>query len=434
MSIYVFLGPSLPLAEAKQLLDAEYLPPVSMGDVLRLMDKTPTAIAIIDGVFEQTPAVWHKEILFALSKGIRVFGASSMGALRAAELHPFGMEGVGHVFESFRDGILNDDDEVAVAHAPAGEGYRCLSDAMVNIREGLRQATLAGAITQATCERLLTDAKATFYPERSWGRLLGSAQRLLISEEQLASLRVFLSHGRPDLKRSDAVSLLRRLADLRGSRFERSTPGFAFEASWQWEQMVSRERHSVSHSSSEVVTDALRRHIRIRWHENRPIIDAALLSVLLEEHAAREPPDTSVSNGTVESSENSELALLSADERPAFERSELVRKVLLERLGRAVDQHLAVVLAQHGLLQKTLDEIRRKAAAVANLGKVALVPSDVDLTADELLRWFDETIGSSGAVREAFWQEAGFVSEEEFISELAAELLLARQGAPDASG
>lgn len=39
--------------------------------------------------------------------------------LRAAELHSFGMEGVGRILESYRDGILTDDDEVALVHGPA---------------------------------------------------------------------------------------------------------------------------------------------------------------------------------------------------------------------------------------------------------------------------------------------------------------------------
>ena len=42
-----------------------------------------------------------------------------MGALRAAELHPYGIEGVGaHYFEAYRGGEYEDDDEVAVSHAP----------------------------------------------------------------------------------------------------------------------------------------------------------------------------------------------------------------------------------------------------------------------------------------------------------------------------
>src|ERR1041384_8086509 len=102
--VIVFLGPTLALADARQLLDATYLGPVSQGDVLRAAQARPAAIAIIDGYFARVPAVWHKEILWALSQGVWVFGASSMGALRAAELEPFGMIGVGRVFAGFRDG------------------------------------------------------------------------------------------------------------------------------------------------------------------------------------------------------------------------------------------------------------------------------------------------------------------------------------------
>ena len=54
----------------------------------------PGAIGVIDGYFDGVPSVWHKEILWALSQGIRVFGGASMGALRAAELDGFGMTGV----------------------------------------------------------------------------------------------------------------------------------------------------------------------------------------------------------------------------------------------------------------------------------------------------------------------------------------------------
>src|SRR5947209_16461006 len=124
MSVYVFTGPTLSAEEARTVLDAVYLPPVSQGDVYRVSFRRPTAIGIIDGYFERIPAVWHKEILWAMSHGIHVFGSASMGALRAAELEAFGMEGVGAIFEAYRDGRLEDDDEVAVVHGPADVGYR----------------------------------------------------------------------------------------------------------------------------------------------------------------------------------------------------------------------------------------------------------------------------------------------------------------------
>src|SRR4029434_6356953 len=82
----------------------------------------PRVIAIIDGTFESRAAIWHKEILLALARGVSVFGASSMGALRGAELAVCGMIGVGRIFEAYRDGLYTDDDEVAVLHSAAGRG------------------------------------------------------------------------------------------------------------------------------------------------------------------------------------------------------------------------------------------------------------------------------------------------------------------------
>src|SRR3954462_11170486 len=122
MSVYVFIGPTLSAQDARAELDAVYLPPVSQGDVYRVAQKRPKAIGIVDGYFQCVPAIWHKEILWAMTRGIHVYGSASMGALRAAELAPFGMEGVGKIFGLSRDGTLEDDDEVAVAHGPSDSG------------------------------------------------------------------------------------------------------------------------------------------------------------------------------------------------------------------------------------------------------------------------------------------------------------------------
>ena len=74
--------------------------------------------------------MWHREILYAMSEGIHVFGASSMGALRAAELHGLGMRGIGTVFEAYRQNVFapypppfERDEEVAVMHGPPETGF-----------------------------------------------------------------------------------------------------------------------------------------------------------------------------------------------------------------------------------------------------------------------------------------------------------------------
>src|SRR5437868_2189694 len=166
MEVVVFLGPTLAVDEARAILDADYLPPAAQGDVLRAALRRPRAIALVDGVFERVPAVWHKEILYALEQGVHVYGAASMGALRAAELDRFGMRGVGEVYRLYAEGVLEDDDEVAVAHGDAESGFVPLCDAMVDVRATLRAAVADGVVTGETASEIAARVKATFYPRR----------------------------------------------------------------------------------------------------------------------------------------------------------------------------------------------------------------------------------------------------------------------------
>jgi hypothetical protein len=149
VSVYVFVGPTLRQAEVEAVIPgAVCLPPPAQGDVYRVAQRRCEAIGIIDGYFSGAPSVWHKEILWALAERIPVFGSASMGALRAAELHTFGMRGVGRIFEAFRDGEVEDDDEVAVVHGPAELGYLVLSEPMFNIRATLARAEAAAVIVE----------------------------------------------------------------------------------------------------------------------------------------------------------------------------------------------------------------------------------------------------------------------------------------------
>ncbi|HEX2570199.1 MAG TPA: TfuA-like protein [Polyangia bacterium] len=240
MNIYVFVGPTLPLEEARAELDAVYLPPVEQGDVYRAALDKPHAIAIVDGYFERVPTVWHKEILWAMAQGIHVIGSSSMGALRAAELAAFGMEGVGAIYEAFRSGALEDDDEVAVVHGPAEGGYRALSEAMVNIRATLRAATQARVIRETTRQALEEMAKALFYPERCYPILLERAGERGLPADEIAALRAFLPAGRIDQKKRDALALLRRLREVSGLTVGPKRVRYSFEHTDAWEQLLNQ--------------------------------------------------------------------------------------------------------------------------------------------------------------------------------------------------
>lgn len=241
--VIIFLGPTLPLSVARQVLAADYRPPVAQGDVLRAVQDRPAAIAIIDGYFGNVPAVWHKEILFAMSKGIPVLGAASMGALRAAELHTFGMEGVGAVFQAYADGRLEDDDEVAVTHGPAELGYPCLSEAMVNIRRTLSDAHAAGVLSIAMRRQLEEIAKDLCYRDRNYGRILREAEEE-IDPLEISAFRDWLPVGRVDQKREDALALLKQIQTRLASGTLSVRPLYAFEHTAMWEA-VARPVHAI---------------------------------------------------------------------------------------------------------------------------------------------------------------------------------------------
>ncbi len=209
--IYVFLGPTLAEKDARAELDAVYLPPAAAGDVYRLWRRHPRAIGIVDGYFAHVPAVWHKEIMWVMEHGVHVFGAAGLGALRAAELDSFGMRGTGWVYQAFREGTLDRDDEVAVRHAAAGDGYRPLSEAMVNIRRTAGAAEHQGIISAATPGTLMAAAAALFYRDRTWPDLLRAAAAAQADPDELDALRRWLPTGRIDQQAADATAMLREM-------------------------------------------------------------------------------------------------------------------------------------------------------------------------------------------------------------------------------
>ncbi len=238
MTIYVFAGPTISAERARAELDAVYLPPVKQGDVYRLMAERPWAIGLIDGFFEQVPSVWHKEILWAMSQGVHVFGSASMGALRAAELCAFGMVGVGRIYEAYRDGRLTDDDEVALRHGPPETGYVAVSEALVNIRWTLASAAKLGVIEASTGSALERIAKGWFYPQRSYPRLIRAGCAAGLPRRELDALRDWLPEGRIDRKLSDALEMLREIRRRRESDAAPNTAAFLFEHTDMWEGVV----------------------------------------------------------------------------------------------------------------------------------------------------------------------------------------------------
>ncbi|WP_329305135.1 TfuA-like protein [Streptomyces anulatus] len=229
MTAFVFVGPTLREEDRPRDWDVTYLPPVEQGHVHALVEKEPTAIGIIDGRFHDVPAVWHKEILWALRSGVPVYGSASMGALRAAELAPFGMRGIGRIYEQYRDGTLEDDDEVTVAHAGGDDGFTQLSDAMVNIRAALRGAVEQSCIGESTHRGLLGIAKGTFYAQRNLRVVLSEGRAAGLPSSEIDALTAFLRENPVDQKKDDAIAMLAAMRQDAGAEDTAVDADFTFE-------------------------------------------------------------------------------------------------------------------------------------------------------------------------------------------------------------
>lgn len=214
MTAVVFVGPSVDLESARQELDADFRPPVARGDIDAVLGSAtrPTVIGIIDGRFLQSLCLSPKEVLRAIDAGIAVFGASSMGALRAVECAPYGMVGVGRIFGEFASGRVDSDDEVAVAYDE--HTGRALSEPLINWRLALAAGVAAGAVTPDLADRFLTVAKRIYFPQRTVRAVL-DVLAVEVGAQRCERLATYLRCEAPDAKREDALLMLREIRRIR---------------------------------------------------------------------------------------------------------------------------------------------------------------------------------------------------------------------------
>lgn len=189
MTIILFAGPSLPGADRSASAAIEWRPPAEAGDLLQLDLGPGLTICLIDGYFDHRPAVRHKEILLALAEGARVIGASSMGALRAAEMAGFGMEPVGAIARAFADGRLTGDDEVALVHGPAAWDWRPLSVPLVEVRATLCSLRRRRLIDASEARQLIEAARRIHYADRGWASVVEDESMLRLLEAEHVPLK-----------------------------------------------------------------------------------------------------------------------------------------------------------------------------------------------------------------------------------------------------
>lgn len=203
-SIAIFAGPSLPPQSRPAAPGFTYLPPASRGDVAAAAE-THDAIVLIDGVFHHDLAPSPKECLAACRR-VPMIGASSMGALRAAECWPYGLRPVGAIASWYIREVIDGDDEVAVLVHP--EAHHALTVPSVNVRYVAWLAQRRGVLAAADAQSFIMHARAIYYMERSWDNALEHvAPRVRGAVREIA-----LREG--DLKRWDALLAVRAAARL----------------------------------------------------------------------------------------------------------------------------------------------------------------------------------------------------------------------------
>jgi len=204
----IFTGPSLSPQSARQWIDAEFRPPIARGDLPEVVQRGFRWIGIVDGVFHQSLAVSIQEIRTALESGARIYGSSSMGALRAAEAYPLGMVGVGRIYQWYREEKIDSDDEVAVSFDP--DTLKSLSIPLVNLRASLERLKSFQLLDEKEERELLKIAVRLPFPERTYDKFFFEYEKVS-SQKAAQHLRQLLNENEVDLKAVDAQELLRRM-------------------------------------------------------------------------------------------------------------------------------------------------------------------------------------------------------------------------------
>ncbi len=443
MTILVFVGPSLPAAERAALVAPfRPLPPAAQGDIARAVQLRPRAIGLIDGYFAEVPAVWHKEILFAMAEGIHVFGAASMGALRAAELQAFGMQGVGRIFADYQAGRLEDDDEVAVVHGPAEAGYAAASEALVDIRATLAAASGAGVLDGAACAQLLALAKATFYAHRRWPDLLRQAAAAGLPAERLAALEAFVAAERISQKTADARLLLQALQRWHAGGPAPLQVGYRFEWTQMWDA-VAQDVLAEDLAASPAAAAELLDELRLQPAVYQAVLRQALLRWLAGQGGRpRRPVAASNAGARALTRWRAERGLFSRQEldrwllandldQPRLERL-LAANQAVEALADGLGQALAGLLLDQLRLQDDYADLAARAAdkrrRLAELGLSEPLAGDLDLAPIPLRFWyFSQRLGQPlPDDLAAFAARAGFADLAAFDLALRREYLYDR--------
>jgi hypothetical protein len=185
----------------------KFHPPIQRGDLVALEQRShPGYALIVDGVFAGPLAVTGTECRTFMDAGWRLFGCSSLGALRAAELYSVGMIGLGCIYDLLRLGIVTDDAELAVAYHPST--WQELTISLINLRFRLLEAP---SLLPEVKQEIWRTAKSIFYMERTAEEILAGLAKLRAVSEEIVCFVNSLSNNAIKQKYRDADYAMRLL-------------------------------------------------------------------------------------------------------------------------------------------------------------------------------------------------------------------------------
>jgi hypothetical protein len=345
------------------------------------------------------------------------------------------MIGVGHVFKDFHDGVLEDDDEVAIAHSPADAGYRTQSDAMVDIRASISAAQAAGVVDEQSAVQLISLAKALPYPERSLRRLVTDARQLkLACAEALAD---WLPEHRVFRKRTDALMMLRAMRQMLSVWQDPFVARFRFEHTDAWESAKNHVSPTPAHDDQPVLDAALVDELRLNGSWEQARMGSLARSLILAGPAARLLPQLDPTRA--EHDFRLAQGLCGVEDFSAWCREQAATP---EQLRQFFVEEAAIQIIALAWRTETMRELPNYLRGKGELGalkerakkKMALARSatgqrtylqDLGLDESQLFAWYFAQRGYDGTV-EQYTQRSGFEDVADLRRAVLSEYLLER--------
>jgi hypothetical protein len=350
------------------------------------------------------------------------------------------MEGVGAIFEAYRDGALQDDDEVAVVVGPPEMDYASLSEAIVNIRATLARAEAEGIIEPATRAVLETIAKDLFYPERSYPLLLKHAAGLGLPQGELDALQGWLPAGRIDQKREDALAMLRVIRQRLAEGLPSKHVTFSFEETVYWDNVrryAGELQLDGDADANTVLGTAVLEELRLEGSYSTLQQQAMLRLLALDEARRQNMAVTPEDLEAVETAFRRGQGLIEEEllerwkERHHLDdgrfRRLLQEEVLFDRLRERralrVMTYLPEYLHANGIYSRLFERARDKQRSLESRGLENPGLSDAGIPEDGLLHWyFERRLGRPVPADVAYYARSeGFGDRAAFIRALLRE-------------